>query len=97
MEPITQQLLNLGVGGLMAAAVFWFLVNLMTKVIPGLSETFRQDVERERQLCREALQAIQSGNEKMWHALQENQKSTTELTNVVKSLVEEVKQLKGKT
>ncbi len=48
MEGILAGLVNLGLGGLMAAALIWFLHHLVARTLPEMLRAFREDVAAER-------------------------------------------------
>jgi hypothetical protein len=53
VEGVLSGLVQLGVGGIMAAALIWFLHYLVTKTLPELTATFRTEVATERTARRE--------------------------------------------
>jgi hypothetical protein len=58
MEGILAGLVNLGLGGVMGAALIWFLHHLVTKTLPEMTRTFREEVSAEREQRRKEHQAL---------------------------------------
>lgn len=58
MEGILAGLVNLGLGGVMGAALVWFLHHLVTKTLPEMTRTFREEVRVEREQRRTEHQAL---------------------------------------
>ena len=48
MDSILAGLLNLGLGGIMSAALVWFLQHLVTQTLPDMTRAFRVEVLAER-------------------------------------------------
>lgn len=48
MDQILGGLINLGVGGVMTAALVWFLYHLVTQTMPEQQRLFREEVATER-------------------------------------------------
>jgi hypothetical protein len=58
MEAILAALVNLGLGGLMGAALIWFLHYLVTRTLPEMTRCFREEVHGERDLRLKEHQAM---------------------------------------
>jgi hypothetical protein len=48
MEGVLAGLVNLGLGGLMAAALVWFLHHLVTRTVPEMAKARREELTAER-------------------------------------------------
>jgi hypothetical protein len=46
---LVSALTNLGIGGLMAAALIWFLHHVVTRTLPEMNRVFREEVAAERE------------------------------------------------
>jgi len=58
MNGVLAGLINLGIGGLMAAALVWFLHHLVTRTLPEANRIFREEVKAERELRWQEHQAL---------------------------------------
>jgi hypothetical protein len=58
MDGILSGLINLGLGGLMAAALIWFLHHLVTTTLPEMNRVFRKEIVAERKLRYREHQAL---------------------------------------
>ncbi len=58
MDAILSGLVNLGLGGLMAAALVWFLHHLVTRTLPDLTEAFRAELNAGRDQRSKEHQAL---------------------------------------
>jgi hypothetical protein len=55
---IVSALTNLGLGGLMAAALVWFLHHVVTRTLPEMNRVFREEVAAERDARRRENEAL---------------------------------------
>ncbi len=58
MEGILAGLVNLGLGGVMGAALIWFLHHLVTRTLPEMTKIFREEVNAERDQRHKEHQAL---------------------------------------
>jgi hypothetical protein len=58
MDGILSGLINLGLGGLMAAALIWFLYYLVSRTLPEMTRLFRKEILAERKLRFREHQAL---------------------------------------
>lgn len=64
MDAITSGLTNLGIGGLVVAALIAIHWHLISVVIPKMMETFKEELAAERDHCKEELKAEREAHEK---------------------------------
>lgn len=55
IDPIINNLVNLGVAGCMAAVVVWHVWHTQTKTLPAILLSFEKQMEKERTACNERL------------------------------------------
>jgi hypothetical protein len=58
MEQLLSGLINLGFGGVMAAALIWLLHHLVTKTLPEMMRAFQEELFTERDLRFKEHQAL---------------------------------------
>ena len=58
MEGILAGLVNLGLGGIMAAALVWFLYHLVTKTLPDITGACREEIRVQRRFRRREHRAL---------------------------------------
>jgi hypothetical protein len=86
MNGILSGLINLGLGGLMGAALVWFLHHLVTRTLPEMNRVFREEVSMERDLRYREHQALLQMMERL--ANQQNEEHEALLTHVSAGLKE---------
>jgi len=86
MNGILSGLINLGLGGLMGAALVWFLHYLVTRTLPETSRVFREEVSMERDLRYREHQTLLQVMERL--AKQQNEEHEALLAHVSAGLKE---------